>query len=105
MIDVPFIEVAQSFMNLSQPIKEFQLQVYERNIMHSNNPNLNIAINNAVIRYDNNRNVILDKMKAREKIDPLVALITAFAEAKDHEFRDMDIKQIEEYILSDDFGF
>src|SRR5690625_2923357 len=105
LIDIPFIEVAQSFLNLSQPIKEFQLQVYERNIMHSNNPNLNIAINNAVIRYDNNRNVILDKQKAREKIDPLVALITAFAEAKDHEFRDMDIKQIEEYILSDDFGF
>lgn len=105
LIDIPFIEVAQSFLNLSQPIKEFQLQVYERNILHSNNPNLNIAINNAVIRYDNNRNVILDKQKAREKIDPLVALITAFAEAKDHEFRDMDIKQIEEYILSDDFGF
>lgn len=105
LIDIPFIEVGQSFLNLSQPIKEFQLQVYERNIQHSNNPNLNIAINNAVIRYDNNRNVILDKNKAREKIDPLVALITAWAEAKDHEYKDIDIKQIEEYILSDEFGF
>lgn len=105
LIDIPFIEVPQTYLNLSQPIKEFQLQVYERNIIHSNNPNLNLAINNAVIRYDNNRNVILDKNKAREKIDPLVALVTAFAEAKDHEYKDIDIKQIEEYILSPDFGF
>lgn len=105
LIDIPFIEVGQSFLNLSEPIKDFQMQVYERNILHSNNPNLNIAVNNAVIRYDNNRNVILDKMKAREKIDPLVALITAWAEAKNHDYKDMDIKQLEDFILSDDFGF
>lgn len=105
LIDIPFIEVQQSYLNLSQPIKEFQLNVYERNILHSNNPNLNIAVNNAVIRYDNNRNMILDKQKAREKIDPVVALITAYAEAKGYEYKGMDIKQIEEYILSDDFGF
>lgn len=105
LIDIPFIEVGQSFMNLSEPIKDFQLQVYERNVLHSNNPNLNIAVNNAVIRYDNNRNIILDKKKAREKIDPLVALVTAWAEAKDHEYKEMDMKQLEEYILSDDFGF
>ncbi|WP_200416293.1 terminase large subunit [Virgibacillus salexigens] len=105
LIDIPFIEVPQSYLNLSQPIKEFQLNVYERNILHSNNPNLNIAVNNAVIRYDNNRNMILDKQKAREKIDPIVALITAYAEAKGYEYKGMDIKQLEEYILSDDFGF
>lgn len=105
LIDIQFIEVSQSFLNLSEPIKEFQLQVHERNILHSNNPNLNIAINNAVIRYDNNRNVILDKQKAREKIDPLVALITAYAIAKNHDYKDVDIKQIEEFILSDEFGF
>ena len=105
LIDIPFIEVPQSYLKLSEPIKEFQLQVHERNILHSNNPNLNIAVNNAVIRYDNNRNVILDKAKAREKIDPLVALITAFAIAKNHDYKDIDIKQLEEFIMSDDFGF
>lgn len=105
LIDIPFIEVRQTYLNLTQPIKEFQLEVYERNIIHSNNPNLNLAVNNAVIRYDNNRNVILDKNKAREKVDPLVALITAWSEARGHEYKDIDMKQIEEYILSDDFGF
>src|SRR5699024_1770902 len=41
LIDIPFIEVGQSFLNLSEPIKDFQMQIYERNILHSNNPNLN----------------------------------------------------------------
>ena len=104
-LDIPFIEVPQNYKNLSEPIKQFRLGVYERKIQHNNNPMLNIAINNAVIKYDNNRNMMLDKQKNREKIDPIVATITGFAEAKDYKYQGMDIKQIEEYILSDDFGF
>ena len=104
-LDVPFIQVPQNYKFLSEPIKQFRFNVYERKIQHNNNPLLNIAINNAVIKYDNNANVILDKQKNREKIDPIVAVVTAFAEAKDYEYQGMDIKQIEEYILSDDFGF
>ncbi len=104
-LDIPFIEVPQNFKFLSEPIKQFRFGVYERKILHSNNPLLNIAINNAVVKYDNNANVILDKQKNREKIDPIVATITGFSEARNYEYRGMDIKQIEEYILSDDFGF
>lgn len=104
-LDIPFIEVPQNYKYLSEPIKQFRMGVYERKILHSNNPLLNIAVNNAVVKYDNNRNVMLDKQKNREKIDPIVATVTAFAEAKDYVYQGMDIKQIEEYILSDDFGF
>jgi phage terminase large subunit-like protein len=104
-MDIPFIEVRQDYKNLSEPIKQFRFGVYERKILHSNNPLLNIAVNNAIVKYDNNANVMLDKKKNREKIDPIVATITAFAEAKDYEYQDMDIRQIEAYILSDDFGF
>ncbi|MCR1834982.1 phage terminase family protein [Oceanobacillus caeni] len=104
-LDVPFIEVPQNYKFLSEPIKLFRMGVYERKILHSNNPLLNIAINNAVIKYDNNRNMMLDKQKNREKIDPIVATITGFAEARNYEYQGMDIKQIEAYILSDDFGF
>lgn len=104
-LDIPFIEVPQNYKFLSEPIKQFRMGVYERKILHSNNPLLNIAINNAVIKYDNNRNMMLDKQKNREKIDPIVATITGFSEAKDYEYQGMDMKQIEEYILSDDFGF
>ena len=104
-LEMPFIEVPQNYKFLSEPIKQFRMGVYERKILHSNNPLLNIAVNNAVIKYDNNRNMMLDKQKNREKIDPIVAVITGFAEAKDYEYQGMDIKQIEAYILSDDFGF
>jgi len=104
-LDIPFIEVPQNYKFLSEPIKQFRFSVYERKVQHSNNPLLNIAVNNAVIKYDNNANMMLDKQKNREKIDPIVATVTAFAEAKDYEYRGMDIKQIEEYILSEDFGF
>lgn len=105
LLEIPFIEVAQNYMSLSQPIKEFQFKVYERKIRHNNNPNLNLAVNNAVLKYDNNSNVILDKMKAREKIDPLVALIIGFVEAHGHEYKDDVNKITEDYILSDEFGF
>lgn len=104
-LDIPFVEVPQNYKYLSEPIKQFRFNVYERKIQHNNNPLLNIAVNNAVIKYDNNANMMLDKQKNREKIDPIVAVITGFSEAKDYEYQGMDIKQIEEYILSDDFGF
>lgn len=105
LFNIPFIEIAQNYMSLSQPIKEFQFKVYERKIQHSNNPNLNLAVNNAILRYDNNSNVILDKQKAREKIDPLVALIIGWVEALHHEYKDNNTTLTEDYILSSDFGF
>ncbi|MGY0692978.1 terminase large subunit [Virgibacillus sp. FSP13] len=104
-LDIPFIEVPQNYKYLSEPIKQFRFGVYERKILHTNNPLLNIAVNNAVMKYDNNANIMLDKQKNREKIDPIVATITGFSEARNYEYQGMDIKQIEAYILSDDFGF
>lgn len=102
-LDFPLIEVAQSFKVLSEPMKQFRLDVYERKIIHNGNPNISIGINNAVVRYDNNANIILDKKKAREKIDTIVAIITAYSQAMFHEFDNS--KEMEEYILSSDFGF
>ena len=97
----PLIEVGQSYMNLSEPLKQFRLDVYEGKILHDGNPNLNIAINNAVCKFDNNGNIMLDKKINREKIDPLVALTTAFTQAMHHEEGD----NLEKYIMSSDFGF
>src|SRR5699024_3756772 len=102
--DIPFINVPENYKSLSQPIKEFQMKVYERNIKHDNNPLTNIAINNAVVRYDNNRNILIDKSKQRNKIDNLIAIIISFTEARFHEYKDNN-KITEDYILSDDFSF
>lgn len=102
-LKLPLIEVGQSFKQLSEPMKQFRLDVYEKKIIHNNNPNISLGINNALVKYDNNANIILDKRKAREKIDTIVALTTAYTQAMFHEFDNS--KDMEEYILSDQFGF
>lgn len=99
--DYPLIEVKQNYMNLSEPLKQFKLDVFEKNILHDGNPNLDIAINNAITKTDNNGNILLDKKINREKIDPLVAVGTAFAQAMHHD----ESNNLEEYIMSDNFGF
>lgn len=99
--DWPLIEVAQNFRNISEPLKQFRLDVFEKNIIHNGNPNLEIAVNNAVVKYDNNSNIILDKKQNRNKIDAVVAVTTAYSQAMFHEFDN----NLEDHILSDDFSF
>lgn len=99
--DWPLIEVGQGYRDLSEPLKQFRLDVFEKKIMHSGNPNIEIAVNNAVVKYDNNRNIILDKKINRNKIDAIVAITTAFSQAMYHEYEN----NMEEYIMSDQFGF
>lgn len=99
--DWPLIEVKQDYRNLSEPLKQFRLDVFEKKIMHNGNPNIEIAVNNAVRKHDNNGNIILDKKINRNKIDAIVAVTTAFTQAMYHEYTD----NMEEYILSEDFGF
>src|SRR5699024_2555204 len=81
----PLIEVGQAYMNLSEPLKQFRLDVYEGKILHDGNANLNIAINNAVCKFDNNVNIMLDQKINSKKIDSLVALTTAFTQVMHHE--------------------
>jgi phage terminase large subunit-like protein len=95
------IEVGQNFKNISEPLKQFRLDVFEKNILHNGNPNISIGVNNAVVKYDNNSNIILDKKVNRNKIDTIVAITTAFNQAMFHEYDN----NLEDYILSDDFGF
>lgn len=97
----PLIEVRQNYMNLSEPLKEFKLDVFEQNIFHKNNPNLNLSIGHAITKTDNNGNILLDKKKNREKIDPLVSVINAYSQAIHYDHN----KNLEKWILSDDFGF
>lgn len=100
--DYPLIEVKQNYMNLSETLKQFRLDVFEGLVIHDGNPNLTLAINNAITKHDNNGNIMLDKRINREKIDPLVAVTTAYTRAMHHEHSSADL---EDYILSDDFGF
>lgn len=99
--DWPLIEVKQDYRNLSEPLKQFRLDVFEKKVLHNGNPNLEIAVNNATVKHDNNGNIILNKKINRNKIDAIVALTTAFSQAMYHEYDN----NMESYILSDEFGF
>lgn len=99
--DYTMVEIPQNFKHMSPVIKQFRLDVFEKKIKHHNNPNLNLAINNAITKTDNNNNLLLDKQMNRNKIDALVALITGYSMAMYYEFD----SNLQEYILSPDFGF
>ena len=99
--DLPLIMVPQDFKNMSPALSQFRVDVYEKRITHNNNPNLNLALNNSIVQYDQNNNMKIDKQKNREKIDALVALVTGYTQARDYQFD----RQFENYIMSDDFGF
>ena len=97
----PLIEVMQNYRHLSPALKQFKLDVFEKKIQHNGNPNLNLSINNAITKTDNNGNIILDKNLNRSKIDALVSLVTGYSVAMNHNFKN----DLEDWILSDDFGF
>lgn len=99
--DYLLVEVPQNYKHMSPALKQFRLDVFENKIKHQNNPNLNLAINNAIVKTDNNNNILLDKQMNRNKIDALVALVTAYTLAMNYEFE----SSLQDYILSDDFGF
>ncbi|NJI32115.1 terminase, partial [Staphylococcus hyicus] len=56
---------------------------------------------NAVLIYDGEDNVKINKKMNRQKIDPIISVITAFSEASMHEFSE-DWSSIYE---SEEFGF
>lgn len=95
------IPVRQGYKSLSPPTKQFQLDVYEQKIAHSNNPLLNIAINNA-ITVSTNDVIMIDKKTNRRKIDPLASCINAYTQAMYHEFNPVDYN---EFFASDEFSF
>src|SRR5699024_9555863 len=97
----PLIEVKQNYMNLSDPLKDFKLNVFEKKIVHNINPNLDMSINNAILKLNNNGNIILNNNKNREKIDPIISVINAYSQAMYHEGNN----KLKDYILSSDFGF
>lgn len=74
----PLIEVRQNTMVLNMPTRQFRDDVLKGLIKHYGNQLLTMAINNARVKVDNN-GMRIDKDKQSNKIDPLDALLDAFA--------------------------
>lgn len=92
------VEIRQGIQTLGAPTKDFREQVYQGNVIHNNNPVLTWAISNTVTRQDANENIMLDKSKSSERIDPIAAVINAHVRAM---LRDdsIDINQVTEDYL------
>ena len=93
------VEVRQGMRTLSEPTKAFREEAYRGNILHEPNPLLDWAVSNAVTKRDHNENIILDKEKSTNRIDPIAAVINAFSRARVIAEEDMS-----DYVLSDDFS-
>lgn len=75
------VEIRQGIATLGAPTKDFREKVYLGRVKHNNNPVLTWAIGNAVTRQDANENIMLDKSKATERIDPIAAILNAHVRA------------------------
>ncbi len=71
------VEVPQSIKYLSEPTKDFRKLVMQKKIIHDGNPVLTWALGNAILRTDAQENIMLDKAKSRQRIDPIASLINA----------------------------
>lgn len=79
------VEITQGIRTLSLPTKDLRERVLKGQIIHDGSPVMTWAMSNAVERRDHNDNIMLDKEKSRDRIDPVAALITAHARAMHHE--------------------
>lgn len=78
---IPCVEVPQTVVHLSEPMKEVQALIEDGRIHHDGNPIMTWGIGNVTAKEDRNQNVFPRKEKPENKIDPAVALIIAMGRA------------------------
>jgi len=83
------VEIIQGIKTLSEPTKDFRGMVYSQRIVHDGSPVIAWAMGNAVVdKVDRNENIILNKTKSKERIDPVAATINAHVRAMTREQTD-----------------
>lgn len=75
------VEIIQGMQTLSGPTKDLRGEVYSGKVLHNRDPVLSWAMGNAIVRQDHNLNIMLDKDKSRECIDPVAAILDAHVRA------------------------
>jgi phage terminase large subunit-like protein len=75
----PMVEVRQTVLSLSEPMKEFEARVLSGRLKHDGNPVLTWMVSNVVCHLDAKDNVYPRKQKPENKIDGAVAVIMALA--------------------------
>jgi phage terminase large subunit-like protein len=75
------VEIVQGMKTLSEPTKDFRARAYQKKVLHLANPVFDWAMSNAVTSIDRNQNIMLDKSKARQRIDPVAAAMNSHVRA------------------------
>lgn len=83
------VEIPQMLRHLSGPTKEFRKEVYSKNIIHFGDPVLRWALGNAIQKMDAQENIMLDKSKSKDRIDPAAAVMNAFSRSISGETNDL----------------
>lgn len=76
-LELPLVPFGQGFKDMSPALDTLEAQLLNARIVHNNNPALNMAAANAVVVKDPAGGRKLDKSKATNRIDPMVALTMA----------------------------
>ena len=87
------IEVPQRIQYLNAPTKYLRDAIHKEEIIHNDNPLLNRAVYNAVMREFAD-NVAIEKAMNRNKIDPIDAVINAMTEAMYFDYNYISFKQM-----------
>lgn len=76
------VEIVQGIKTLSEPTKDFRDMVHAVRVVHDGNPVISWALGNAIAdEVDRNKNIILNKKKSRQRIDPAAAIMNAHVRA------------------------
>jgi phage terminase large subunit-like protein len=73
------VEIRQGIKTCGEPSKRFLEYIYQKKIVHLGHPVLKFNAHNAVVRMDENGNVMPSKKKSTGKIDGLHASINGFS--------------------------
>ena len=102
--DYPLFEVRQGTKTLNTPTRDFREKLFDKKIKHNGNQILAYAVNNAVLKTDNNGWQI-DKARNSNRIDPIAALINAYVSAMDYYDEQEANQRANEYYGSAEFSF
>ena len=78
-------KIGQGFASLSAPTKQLETEILQQNVRHDGNPVMAWMMSNVDLKHDPAGNIKPDKDKSSEKIDGVVAMVMARAEAMDLE--------------------
>lgn len=71
------VPMGQGFVSMSNPTKDLMRLTLEGKIAHGGHPVLRWCMDNAIVRTDPAGNIKIDKSRATEKVDAVVALVMA----------------------------